>query len=216
MRLSLRVLAIAVLLAGASSPARASLLFELPPASPFVAGTLFSDLQHPREAASFVSLSEPALVTQVTWWGGYFTFDETPNPTASPFEIRVFADTGWGPTTTPIAVAAVTASVSPFPAPVPQFQFTATLPEPVLLPAGATFWLSIVDVDPDLPTFAWRKATDAGVSYSRAPGTLPWHETPGIASVRLEGQVVPEPGTAVLAALGLAGLGLAGRCRPAA
>lgn len=211
MRPHVRAFAIAVLLAGAPAAARASLLFELPPASPFAAGTLFSDLQHPREAASFVSVGETSLVTQITWWGGYFTFTETPNPSSSPFEIRIFADTGWGPAAAPIATAAVTASISPFPAPLPQFEFTVTLPEAVLLPAGATFWLSIVDLDPGLPTFAWRKATDAGYSYSRTPDAPAWRTTAGIGSVRLDGQVVPEPGTAVLAAIGLASLGLAAR-----
>jgi hypothetical protein len=211
MRPLVRALAIALLLAGSPALARATLLFELPPADPFTAGTLFSDLQHPREAASFVSIDANVQVTQVTWWGGYFAFDEVPDPTSSPFEIRIFTDTGWGPAETPLVVAAVTASISPFPAALPQWEFTATLPEPFLMAAHATYWISIVDVDPDHPTFAWRKATEAASSYSRVPGSLPWNETPGIASVRLEGHFVPEPGTAVLAGLGLAGLAAAGR-----
>lgn len=204
MRAFWSALAVLLALAGAPGPARASTLFELPPADPFAAGTLFSDLQHPREAASFVTLVEDAALESLVWWGGYFSFDDVPNPVTSSFEIRLFADTGSCPADTPFAVAAVTASVTPFPASLPQFEYAATLPQPIALPAG-TYWLSIVDVDPANPTFAWRKSVEVSYSFSRLPGG-DWGATPGLASVRLEGVLVPEPATGALAALGLVGL----------
>jgi hypothetical protein len=185
--------------------ALAMTLFERLPADPFVAGTLFSDLQHPREAATPFTLAQHAGIDSLVWWGGYFSFDEVPNPDTSPFEIRFFADTGSGPEATPFLVAAVTATVAPFPASLPQFEYVATLPAPVVLDAGL-WWISVVDDDTANPTFAWRKGSEAAFSYSRLPGG-DWGQTPGLTSVRLEGHVLPEPGTAFLAGLGLAILG---------
>lgn len=213
MRGGLKALAIVLAIAGAPQRALATILFERPPADPFQAGTLFSDLQHPREAATPFVVPAHAGVTALLWWGGYFSFDDVPNPGTSPFEIRLFADTGAGPEATPFVVAAVTATVTDFPASLPQFEYAATLPAEVVLDAGL-WWISIVDVDPALPTFAWRKSSEAAFSFSRLPGQG-WSETPGLASVRLEGRTLPEPGTALLAGLGLAFLGVHGRRRRA-
>jgi hypothetical protein len=215
MRPSLTALAIALALAGPPEAARAATVLEQSPADPFMAGTLFSDLQHPREAASSFALGHNARLTSLVWWGGYYSLEEPPNPTSSPFEIRLYADTGSGPAETPLAVVGVTATVTPFPSALPQFEFSAMLSEPVLLLAGTTYWISIVDVDPMNPTFAWRKSTEAAWSYSRVPGEPGWDPTPGLGSVRLEGRFVPEPGTAVLAALGLGGLAAGARTRRA-
>lgn len=206
MRAPWTALAVALALTIGSQQALATTLFELPPADPFFAGTLFSDADHPREAASLVTIAHAVSLERLVWWGGYFSFEDVPNPGASPFEIRLYADMGC-PHDAPFLVAAVTASVSPFPASLPQFEYAATLSQPITLPAGS-FWIAIVDVDSGLPTFAWRKSTESSFSFSRLPGG-DWGEAPGVGSVRLEGTIVPEPGTAALAALGLAALGVA-------
>lgn len=205
MRACWGALAIAAALAGgAPGRSRAALLFELPPADPTLAGTLFSDAQVPREAATFFTIPQNAQLTNVVWWGGYL--DEIANPGSSPFEIRFFADTASGPADAPFAAVAVTASVSPFPAPIPEFEYASSLTEPVALDAGS-YWISIVDVDPTLPTFEWRKSTQQSFSYSRTPGEA-WSLTDGLGSVRIEGEPVPEPGAGALTAFALVGLAL--------
>lgn len=203
----IRAAALALALTVLPAAARASsVLYEQPPADPFTAGTLFSDLQHPREAASLITLASSAEVTRIVWWGGYFSLGDPPSPTSSPFEIRIYADGGDGPLATPLLTASVTATVTPFPSALPEFEYAVTLDAPFALEGGVTYWLAILDADPALPTFAWRKSSDASFSFSREPGDLEWETAPGFGSVRLEGHLVPEPGTALLAGLGLAGL----------
>lgn len=193
-------------LALAPGQAGATTLFERLPGDPFSAGTFFSDAQHPREAATAVDLGSAFSLAELVWWGGYFSFEDVPNPGTAPFEIRLYADTGSGPSEVPVHVAAVTAALSPFDAPVQQFEFTAVLAEPIVLPAG-TWWIAIVDVDPAHPTFSWRKSTEVSFSFSRPGDEFAWEETPGLGSVRLEGRLVPEPGAALLVAAGAAALG---------
>jgi MYXO-CTERM domain-containing protein len=211
--------ALATVLALASAPGRAAAttLFERLPADPFSAGTLFSDAQRPREASSSFTLTHDAELTSLVWWGSYFVevaLEHASSPFSSPFEIRLFADTGSGPAATPFAVAEVTATAVPFPPPFEnEFEYSATLPAAISLPAGITYWISIVDVDPTRETFAWRKSTDSFTSFSRAGSQELWVATFGLGSVRLEGNVIPEPGTGALAALGLAALAAARRRR---
>src|SRR5690606_435066 len=181
-------------------------LLEQPPADPFAAGTFFSDAQHPREAATAIHFDSAVELAGLVWWGGYFSFEDVPDPGTAPFEIRLYADNGAGPDDVAVHVAAVTALVSPFAAPVQQFEYAAVLAEPIVLAAG-TWWIAIVDVDPEHPTFSWRRSTDASFSFSRVGDGFAWEEAPGLGSLRLEGRMVPEPGAALLVATGVAALG---------
>jgi hypothetical protein len=90
--------------------------------------------------------------------------------------------------------------------PVTEFRFTAHLDASIDVPGGVPLWISIVDVDPARPTFAWRKSTEAGTSFSRASADFAWGATPGIASLELQGSTVPEPATSALFGLGLGAL----------
>lgn len=189
-------------------------VLERPPADPFTAGTFFSDQDHPREAATPFSLGSPVSISSLVWWGGYFGLGTPPGAGTSDFVIRLY---GGGPFGEPEALAlhevAVVASVTELGGVVTSFRFEAALPTALALPAGVPLWLAIVDVDPARPTFAWRKSTEGEASYSRSGPGFAWNETPGLASFRLVGTIVPEPGTAMLAALGLSVLG-AGARRP--
>lgn len=191
-----------------------SVVLEQSPADPFSAGTFFSDLDHPRSAATPFFLTSSASVASLVWWGGYFGLGPAPADGSSAFVIRLYATNGFGkPESHPLHEVAVTASVSAIAAIVPSFRFEATLPAALDIPAGILLWLAIVDVDPTRPTFAWRKSTEYGTSYSRAEPGFPWNETSGLGSFRLEGTAVPEPGTGVLALLGLSVLAIRSRRR---
>jgi hypothetical protein len=202
-------------LAAAGRADAAPVLLEQPAADPTVAGTFFSDVDQPREAATPFALAEDASITSIVWWGGYFGVGSVPSVGTSDFVIRLYAtDAFGGPAALPLQEVAVSTSVTSIPgAAVPSFQFEASLPASLDVMAGVPLWLAIVDVDPTRPTFAWRKSTESGSSFSRAGAGFAWDETPGFGSFRLEGTVVPEPGTAVLSLLGFSALGLGRRRR---
>ena len=204
---------------GLAATGRADAVPVLPeqlPADPFVAGTFFSDVHHPREAATPFALDEDASITSIVWWGGYFGLASVPSVGTSDFLIRLYAtDASGEPAALPLHEKVVSASVTSIAGAVPSFQFEASLPASLDVPAGAVLWLAIVDVDPTRPTFAWRKSTESGSSFSRAGAGFAWDETPGLASFHLKGTIVPEPGTAMLSLLGLSALGLGSRRRAA-
>ncbi len=189
-------------------------VFERPPADPFTAGTFFSDVDHPREAATPFALASDASIVSIVWWGGYFGLPPVPDAGTSGFVIRLYETNIFGaPASRPLHEISVTASVSAVAGVVPGFRFETTLPTALDLPAGVPLWLAIVDVDPTRPTFAWRKSTELGTSFSRFGPGFGWHGATGRGSFRLEGTSVPEPGTALLALLGLTALGVGSRRR---
>ncbi len=200
---------------GLASAVRAdalTVLLDQPPADPFAAGTFFSDRDHPREAATPFSLERDSSITALAWWGGYFGITPLPGTSTSSFLIRLYETDAFGaPAALPLHEVEVTASVTEIAGVMPGFRFEAALPSALAVPAGVPLWLAIVDVDPARPTFAWRKTTEAGHSWSRGGPGFAWDETPGLASFQLQGTAVPEPGTAALAALGLSLLGIRGR-----
>ncbi len=191
-----------------------SVVFERPPADPFTAGTFFSDVDHPREAATPFALANDASIVSLVWWGGYFGLVPVAGGGTSGFVIRLYATNVFGaPASLPLHEIVVTASVSAVAGVVPGFRFETSLPAALDLPSGVPLWLAIVDVDPTWPTFAWRKSTELGTSFSRSGPGFGWHDSAGRGSFRLEGASVPEPGTALLALLGLSALGVGSRRR---
>jgi len=205
MRHSIFVLALFVL---AATRASAVPVFDRPAADPFSAGTLFSDVSQPREAATPLLLERGAEIANLIWWGGYFGV-ATPGA-ASPFVISLYHDESGIPADAPFWSAAVSADVAPVAGPVPQFSYSATVPTGMVIPGGVPIWISIVENDGATDaTFAWRKSSESGVSFSRPDGTSDWVAVPGAGGLRLEGTLVtavPEPASAALTALGLAAL----------
>ena len=60
------------LLALCAHGADATVIFDRPAADPFTAGTFFSDVSRPREAATPFALAGAANVHAISWRGGYF------------------------------------------------------------------------------------------------------------------------------------------------
>jgi hypothetical protein len=190
--------------------ADATVIFDRPAASPFIAGTFFSDVSRPREAATPFELDGAADVHGIAWRGGYFD-PTTPGATAA-FVIQLFDDAAGTPSDTPFYRADVLADVVSFPGAVVEFSYTAVLPQALWLPGGVTHWLSIAENDgATSATFTWRKSSESGLSFSRADAASAWQSFPGTAGFALDGvpAAVPEPNTSALLGIGVLGLAAA-------
>jgi hypothetical protein len=197
----------------AAGDAAAVVLYDQPPASPFLAGAFFSDFGRPREAASAFQLGQPVELRGVAWNGGYF--DGTPPGATSAFVIQLFPDLAGAPADAPFLSVPVLAHVAALPGVLPEYSYTAELPQGVTLPDGVPLWISIVDDDPATGVFTWRRAVDTGTSFSREDEAGGWIAVPGHAGFRLEGVLVPEPATALMLGAGVLALAARNRRRTA-
>ena len=207
-------LVLACALACGAGAADATVIFDRPAADPFTAGTFFSDVSRPREAATAFQLEQAAEIQGVAWRGGYF--DPTTPPASVAFVIHFFDDASGAPADVPFYSAELLADVTPLPGPVVQFSYRATLPGALSLPGGVPLWISIAESDPATSAvFTWRKSSETGTSYSRADASSAWQAFPGTAGLELDGLVAatPEPTPAVLLGFGMLGLGARARLR---
>ena len=180
-----------------------------------------SDFDFPEQAADeFVLLPGRSTVTDVHWWGAYGFADNLPDGDDD-FTIRIFGDAGGAPTDNPIhefAVGAVDRVDSGLDiASADIFEYWTFVPA-TQLTAGDTYWLSIVNNTPsDSDDWFWANSSErtGDNSWFRVNDGDAWIASTAFdkdLAFKLTGPI-PEPVTAALGVLGLAGLSVATRRR---
>jgi hypothetical protein len=209
-----RLFAVLLAVAGAIFPCSSATLFEQEPyrGTPF---GLISAEGEQRGADEF-DAAQDLLITDVGWHGrfGNANGSSPPNNQNEPnhrFSIRFHHGTPQSIQAEPFALFTVTPSRSvafePIPG-VPVTSFAAHLKTPLALQANRTYWLSIVDLDPNPDArLMWLES-----SVGRLSGTWAAYDTfqnswivnrdSGNLAFSLSGVFVPEPSTVSCLAFG--------------
>ncbi len=198
----------------ASLPASASVFFDNGPPDLMSART--SDFDVGDQVADDFALTE-AVVDGffVRWFGVYFDpVTQLPGNPASPddFVVRLFNDEGGMPETDPFfqqgagdvgrTLTGQQLRVGPFAFEI--YEYVAEV-DPSGLEANTTYWLSIVnDTSADVGNnWAWTTSVPmTGNAQGRAADASPWLADNGELAFQF---VIPEPGSATLAVIGLLG-----------
>jgi hypothetical protein len=175
-------------------------------------------------------LSQAILVDGVNWQGFYLDINTAgnnpPAPDTTSWEISFWSDSGGQPgvllQSETVALANVLSTVvgnTTFNLPplvtVTVLDFEADLTTPFLTQPGEVYWLSVLSNSPTFnPLWAWFQGTGGdGITIQDQLLVGTRFIRPEDRAFSLEGRVVPEPSSLVLAAAGLAGLAVCVRKR---
>jgi len=204
--------AVGLLLTGATiSQSHAITIFDN--GSPDLINAVGSDFNRTREAADDFSLGAlGTTITDVHWWGVY-DFGGSDVPASDDFTITIYDDALGAPDSVSFRTASLIGSVDRLLTGdsivgFDVYEFQADI-VPITLPAGVTFWLSIVN---DTPTtvsdFAWATSAAGGGNSVQKREAGVWVPIDVELAFNLTATTapVPEPTSLFLFVLGLAGL----------
>lgn len=171
------------LLAVLAFPAFAALLVDNgnpdPQAGAVASNLANHDPEYEFQSADDFTLSSSAMITRIRWWGVY----QGPNLPLDPeeFTLRIFADAGGSPASTPLVELPLTHILRKKTDVVTSgydvYEYTAILAPPLNLDAG-TYWISIVaNVDSEEVGTDWLWALSSATSgnfQARVNDAAPW------------------------------------------
>lgn len=156
-----------------------------------------SDLEPDLEIAESFTPTSDIVLRGARFWGAY-GFAGTPQATDE-FRIRVFKDASGAPALDQFAnvelVSVQRASTGAFIAGLPEYLYAAELEQPLLLEAGNTYWVAIVNdttVDPNDDWF-WEYSGSGDNSHASHDVGMAWNSETGDLALELCGDELPDP-----------------------
>jgi hypothetical protein len=151
------------------------------------------------ESAETIMFADDVVVRSLRWWGMYY-FAATIQADADDFILRVYEDAGGVPAQDPVAtfhlsdaVRAGTGNIVAGLPNLPEFVYAASLPAPLALEGGKTYWLAIVNntvADPDDGWF-WSTANNGGsLAFRTPPSSGVWSNQPSDLAFELCGDAL--------------------------
>lgn len=173
-------------------------------------GSGVSDFGDGQQEADDFALGAPSSIDQVRWWGSY---GATPDPApADDFLVRLYNDVAGAPAVNPFseiavnptrAATALTASVFGGHDGGTVYEYVASLPAPVGLSGGTTYYLSIVN-NTATSRWGWLEDGDGPHWWRSSEGSV-WAlsgRNTNFAFELSEVNIIPAPGALLLGALG--------------
>lgn len=191
-------------------PAQADTIYDNGVLLAEVDSRIYSDFDFPQQVAdSFILAAGFTTITDIHWWGCYGTI----TPEGDDFTIRIFENDVDRPAATPL-VEMLSVNVGREPTGLEQgggpSYFYSLYVSPIVLSADTTYWLSIVNdtsVVGASVAWGWLQDSDSGVLSWRPEDAESWRVAEGDTAFYLTNdEIVPEPSTMVLLALGIAGI----------